>query len=517
MITILILLLGITSFYLLIKRHYSKWQRLGFPTDEPLIPFGSLVQIFRKEKHFGLIMAELYEKFQEKVVGCYLFTKPALLVRDAELARKVLTTDFASFHDRGVHVDEKYDPLTANLFNLEGQKWHTLRNKLSPSFSSGKLKAMFETIDEVGNKLINYIAKEVEDGKIHNLEIKSLMTTYAVDIIGSVIFGLDIDSFTKPNNEFRILSINLHGNQKSVLLLRFRRLMAFIYPPLAGLLARLGIKDSVTYGLRDIIARTIEFRERHGIMRKDLLQLLIQLRNTGKISDDNDPNWHRIESTAENLKAMSIDMIAANAFLFYIAGSETTASTTSLTLYEMAMYPEVLAKAQKEVDDILKKHGLKADGCLTYEAIQDMKYLQMCVKETTRKYPGLPFLNCQCTKDYPVPDTKLVIPKGTGIIIPLLGIHRDPQHFPNPQVYKPERFAEETLEYNPVAYMPFGEGPRHCIAQRMGVLNTQTALAKILANFKIEPMPHKEIEFKFHTVPTLVPKDDLRVNLSKRW
>uniref|UniRef100_A0A1I8P7W2 Cytochrome P450 n=1 Tax=Stomoxys calcitrans TaxID=35570 RepID=A0A1I8P7W2_STOCA len=505
MFSILILLLGITSFYLLIKRHFSKWQRLGFPTDEPLIPFGSLVQIFRKEKHFGLIMAELYEKFQEKVVGCYLFTKPALLVRDAELARKVLTTDFASFHDRGVHVDEKYDPLTANLFNLEGQKWHTLRNKLSPSFSSGKLKGMFETIDEVGNKLINYIAKVVEDGKIHNLEIKSLMTTYAVDIIGSVIFGLDIDSFTKPNNEFRILSINLHGNQKSVLLLRFRRLMAFIYPPLAGLLARLGIKDSVTYGLRDIIARTIEFRESRGVVRKDLLQLLIQLRNTGKISDDNDPNWHRIESTAENLKAMSIDMIAANAFLFYIAGSETTASTTSLTLYEMAMYPEILAKAQKEVDDILKKHGLNADGCLTYEAIQDMKYLQMCVKETTRKYPGLPFLNRQCTKDYPVPDTNLIIPKGTGIIISLLGIHRDPQHFPNPQVYKPERFAEETLEYNPVAYMPFGEGPRHCIAQRMGVLNTQTALAKILANFKIEPMPHKEIEFKFHTVPTLVP------------
>lgn len=125
--------------------------------------------------------------------------------------------------------------------------------------------------------------------------------------------------------------------------------------------------------------RTIEFREEKGVVRKDLLQLFIQLRNTGKISDDNDKLWHDVESTAENLKAMSIDMIASNSFLFYIAGSETTAATTSFTIYELAMYPEILKKAQSEVDECLQRHGLKPQGRLTYEAIQDMKYLDLCV------------------------------------------------------------------------------------------------------------------------------------------
>lgn len=109
-----------------------------------------------------------------------------------------------------------------------------------------------------------------------------------------------------------------------------------------------------------------------------MLQLLIQLRNTGKISDDNDGLW-QIETTAENLKSMSIEMIAAQLFLFYIAGSETTAATTSFTIYEFAMYPEILRKAQNEVDECLKKHGLMPEDKLTYEAIQDMKYLDLCV------------------------------------------------------------------------------------------------------------------------------------------
>ncbi|XP_013110655.2 cytochrome P450 6d1 [Stomoxys calcitrans] len=515
MLTIL-LILGVSALYVLIKRHYSKWQRLGLATDEPVIPYGSLTKVFRKERHFGLIMADLYEKFAaDKVVGIYMFFKPSLLVRDAELVRQILTSDFGSFHDRGIYVDEKNDPFSANLFNLEGQSWRTLRTKLAPSFSSGKLKAMFETVDEVGDKMIKYLANTLEDGQSHNLNIKTVMTTYAVDIIGSVIFGLDVDSFSNPGNEFRELSDRLVGQENAPTIQRLRNLMNFVCPPAAKLLSLLGVHDPVTQRLRDIIQHTIEFREKNGVIRKDLLQLFIELKNTGQISEND--KWQATKAKSEHTKAyMSIDMIAANSFLFYVAGSETTAATISFTLYEMAMYPEILAKAQKEVDEILQKHDLKPDGQLTYEAIQDMKYLDLCVKETTRKYPALPFLNRKCTQEYQVPDSNLTISKGTGIIISLLAMHRDPQYFPNPMDYKPERYADDSKDYDPVAYMPFGEGPRHCIAQRMGILNSKAALVKMLANFNIETMPRKEVEFMFHTAPVLVPKDGLHITLSKR-
>ncbi|XP_073817645.1 cytochrome P450 6d1-like [Musca autumnalis] len=510
MITIFTLFL-LTIVYLLLKRHFTQWQRLGFPTDRP---FNFLSKLVRKEKPFGLIMADLYQSVQSKVIGTYIFLKPVLLVRDTELVRQMLTSDFANFHDRGIYVDEKHDPLSANLGSLKGSSWRTLRTKLTPSFTSGKLKAMFGTIDAVGDRLINHLHEKLKNGQSRSLEIKNLLTTYAIDIIGSVIFGLDIDSFKDPDNEFRDLSDRVFNTEKTPMMIKFRTLMVFIYPPIVTLLTRLGLQDPVLRRLRDIIKETIEFREQNGVVRKDLLQLLIQLRNTGKISDDNDTNW-QIESTAENLKSMSIDVIAANAFLFYIAGSETTSATAAFTLYELAMNQGVLFKVQKEIDEILLKHGIKAKGPLTYDAIQDMKYLDMCVKETNRKYPGLPVLNRECTVDYRILQTDMLIPKGTPIFISLWGMHRDSELFPDPLNYKPERF--ENMNYNSMAYLPFGEGPRHCIAQRMGVMNVKIALVKILANFNIAEMPRKEVEFVFHQAPVLIPKNGLRVQLSKRF
>lgn len=83
--------------------------------------------------------------------------------------------------------------------------------------------------------------------------------------------------------------------------------------------------------------------------------------------------------------------------------------------------------------------------------------------ETIRKYPALPILNRECTIDYPLPDSNLLIEKGTMVIISLMGIARDPAYFPEPMLYRPERFSDDPPAYNVDAYMPFGDGPRACI------------------------------------------------------
>ena len=176
MFLFLIILLA-SALYFLVKRHFSVWQRMGIEYDEPVIPYGSLTAVKRLERPFGLVIADLYKKYTQKVVGIYLFIKPAILMRDAALARQIMTTDFASFHDRGLYVDEKNDPLTANLFSLTGQSWRTLRTKLAPSFTSGKLKGMFPTVDDVADKLVKHLESQLKDGQTHTLELKDIMTT----------------------------------------------------------------------------------------------------------------------------------------------------------------------------------------------------------------------------------------------------------------------------------------------------------------------------------------------------
>lgn len=86
-------------------------------------------------------------------------------------------------------------------------------------------------------------------------------------------------------------------------------------------------------------------------------------------------------------------------------------------------------------------------------------------KESIRKYPPLPLLNRICTKDYKIPNSNLTIEKETPIVISLLGILRDPEYFPEPDRFMPERFDETNMQYNPTAFIPFGDGPRACIGK----------------------------------------------------
>lgn len=229
MFLIILLTLTLVLFVQLVRRRYTHWQREGVVEEPAKFPFGVLDDAIKRKASFGIIISDIYNRYSDKIVGLYMGYKPILMVRDVQLARQILTGDFNSFHDRGIFVDEKYDPLSANLFNLEGASWRNLRNKLTPSFSSGKIKGMFGTIDDVAEKLVQHLSLELEKAPNEEIEMKEKLTTYAVDIIGSVIFGLDIDSFTNPNNEFREIhnALLVEGE----LLLKIHDMSTFLFPP----------------------------------------------------------------------------------------------------------------------------------------------------------------------------------------------------------------------------------------------------------------------------------------------
>ncbi|KAH8312624.1 hypothetical protein KR044_011733 [Drosophila immigrans] len=548
---ILLLLTAVALLYVYLKWNFSFWERKGYPFIQACIPFGVLDSVRRNKRSFGMAIYDAYKSTTEPFVGVYLTLRPALLVRDAQLAHDVLVKDFASFHDRGIYVDEVHDPMSASIFAMEGSKWRTTRTKLTPSFTSGKLKGMFPTAEACADKLLAHLNKQLPDSTAGEIDMKSLMACYAIDIVASTIFGLEVNSFVDPDNEFQRVSKEVTANTiKNIL----RGTTSFLYPSVEKLFIRLGWPIDGTERMRELVHRTIAYREENNVVRHDLLQLLLQLRNTGKVSND-DSVWSA-ETTAESLKSMSKDNIAAQLFLFFVAGYETSASAASFTLYELMQNPDVLVKLREDINQALERHN----GELTYDCIQDMKYLELCVMgkstnkiylsivcyisifwltETTRKYPGLPILNRMCTQDYQLPDSKLVVKKGTPILISLLGMHRDEEYFPQPLSYQPERFSDEIRNYTPAAYMPFGEGPRHCIgnyiyfiynemilnnnfyfkfslAARMGKMNVKLAVAKILTNFNLETrLEKREIDFTVNGVP-LLPKGGVPVKLTKK-
>lgn len=145
--------------------------------------------------------------------------------------------------------------------------------------------------------------------------------------------------------------------------------------------------------------------------------------------------------------------------MFWLAGFETSSTTMGFFLYEMARNLDVQNRVRKEIDEVLAQHK----GEITFEAINEMKLLEMCIDETLRMYPPVFNLIRQCTKEWKMPGTNILIEKGVSVAVPVFAIQRDAKYYPNPEQFQPERFnaensAGKTFIDRP--YMPFGEGPR---------------------------------------------------------
>lgn len=124
----------------------------------------------------------------------------------------------------------------------------------------------------------------------------------------------------------------------------------------------------------NMVKEAIEYREKHNVVRKDFIQCLIQLRNTGKVNID-DSLWES-ETAADDLKSMTIEQCAGQVALLYLAGFETTGSAVATTLYELAKNPDLMKRLQRDIDETLAKHN----GVISYEVVQEITLLDLCVQ-----------------------------------------------------------------------------------------------------------------------------------------
>lgn len=156
------------AIYFYLKYVYSHWERNAIPFLEPSIPFGNLGDVAKQKSAFGIHIYNLYKQSKEYplLAGIYLFFRPAILLRDADLIKRVLTTDFNSFHDRGTFHNPDLDPLSSHLFNMPGAAWKNLRAKLTPAFTTGKLKSMMPTILVEGENLKKYMQKIADNEEV---------------------------------------------------------------------------------------------------------------------------------------------------------------------------------------------------------------------------------------------------------------------------------------------------------------------------------------------------------------
>ncbi|KAJ9594235.1 hypothetical protein L9F63_014395, partial [Diploptera punctata] len=485
--------------YLYYAYKFTYWKKKGVSNPKPLPLVGNFLMPLLQKKSSSQFIWDSYNSVPgAPCIGFYILTRPAIIIRDLNLIKHVLVKDFNIFADRHVS-SSKFDTLgTQNLFTLKGAPWKYLRVKLSPTFTSGRIKKMFPLVVKCTTQLSDYLQDHT--GQEGPIEVKETSAKYSTDVISTCAFGIESNSLSDPKAEFR---------EFGRLIFHFTRYRALetqaimFMPAVVKLIKASFFTKQTTDFLRKVFWEVINHREKNNISRDDFLELLIQLKNKGSVDEEDgektitkpDTDSSLFEQINVNIENFTGDNLVAQTALFFSAGFETSSITITYTLYELSLHPDIQKRLRAEIGNVMKA----TKGTPTYEDVLGMQYLNMVVSETLRKYPPLPMLDRVCLQEYQLPGTGVVLEKNTPVFISLLGLHRDPNYFPEPDRYDPERFSEDNKRHiKPYTYLPFGEGPHNCIGMRFGLMAVKTALVHILAEFEVKPCKDTPVPLVFN-------------------
>lgn len=274
---LLLLLLALCTFlYYFSVSTFGKWEKLNVPFVRPVPLFGNFLYVATGMVHpIDFYRGIYYQLAGHKYGGLFQMRTPYLMIRDPELITNVLIKDFSSFPDRGVYSDFSMNPLSDNLFFMENPRWKTMRNKLSPAFTSGKLKLMYDQIKACSEMLMKNIESNLTKSD-NEIEVKDTMGKYSTDVIGTCVFGLNLNAISDDESAFRKYGKSIFIPSIRILL---RELSLMISPALLKVVRLKDFPADAVEFFHSAFNETIMYREKHNIVRNDFVQILMQARN----------------------------------------------------------------------------------------------------------------------------------------------------------------------------------------------------------------------------------------------
>ncbi|XP_065214714.1 probable cytochrome P450 6a13 [Planococcus citri] len=494
------------------KKSHEFFSQYGIPHLKPHWLFGNMKDVVLMKKALWLGMKEMYQKLpSEKFAGVYTLYTPSVMIRDPELIKVILIKDFSYFQDRGIPTYREVEPMSDNLFTLTGDDWKNLRIKLTSTYTSLKMKMMFPLVKKCAEDIRPALDKYFESGQ--DFEGKDLAARFMTDVIGSCAFGVDTHSLEDPDSEFRKMGRN-------IFVPRWQAILRLLVPAIpASFVKHFKLQffalEICDYFMK-IVKDMVKYRAENQVTRGDFLDLLIEMKNSKdseKVKDEQteaDLSKFMSQIGKQMVKKdvdLTIELMAAQCFIFFVGGFEGGASTIMYMLFELAQHPEIQDKVRQEILSTLESN----EGELTYEMMKSMTYLNMVIDETLRRYPvGGALLLRECRENYKIPDSNAIIKKGTRVIIPAIGLHYDEKYYEKPDEFYPEHFSEEAKsKRHHFAYMPFGEGPRICIGQRFAKMQLIVGAIYLLKDFAFELSPKTKVPLEYSFGGLMLVKDGI--------
>jgi len=373
---------------------------------------------------------------------------------------------------------ELLDPLIGNsVFSANGKDWDNQREMVNPAFTHTNLKRVFPVMQQAVDDLVAQI-RTVDLSKPVNVE--PLMTHVAADIIFRTIFSVTLDA----EGAHQIYTA-FHRFQKYIQPSAMLRLYGL---PLLGYRKRAYRAAAEVHGVFAPIVRAryeaYHQRGEHG--PSDILLSLLEARHP------------------ETAAPFSFDEIINQVSTIFLAGHETAASSMSWALYLLAECPHLQTALREEM------RAVDGDGPIGFESLKSLNKLRNLFRETLRLYPPVSFFVRAVTK--PTTMREKLMKAGSMIVISPWLIQRNPENFPCPHAFDPDRFTQpEQAEACRRAYMPFGKGPRVCVGAGFAQQEAMLVLGSIVRHFALDCPPDSKPQAVSRL--TLRSKDGISLNL----
>ncbi|GMR45013.1 hypothetical protein PMAYCL1PPCAC_15208, partial [Pristionchus mayeri] len=454
------------------------WKRRGIPGPSSRLYYGNSKELTNFNEPSPFQIYEWTKKYGP-IYGIKEGVHNMLVISDIQLLNEVFVKQFDTYYARrepALASDPDSDP-RMNLFGSRGSRWKRLRTLASPSFSTNSLKKIMPIVEDSAIKLVDLMGTKHGGGEA--FDASRYFNEFTLDTICRLVLGQkESNLFGNPKLE----------SFKSIFLVHFDRPiihLALALPQIAPVLREIGKRSNLpaTRNVRELLSdiektvrKRVEERKECGPPSTPADFIDIFLENEAEIDYKN----HGEFSTQDRVqKAITVDEVIGQVFVFLLAGYDTTSNALSYATWLLSRNQEVMRRCQEEVDEVCGDSSISFDDC------QQLRYLDAACKETLRLFP----LAAKGVNRIPMKNTTIVgheIEKGTTILADTYAIHFSKELWgEDAEEFRPERWLDPEKRVAAINFLSFGAGPRLCVGMRLALMEEKILLAHILRRFDI--------------------------------
>ncbi|KAK4029580.1 hypothetical protein OUZ56_022559 [Daphnia magna] len=473
----------------------------GPPAQIPL--FGSFTELFVDADQLLPHCTNLYYKWNKNsMLRVWIGPLPWFILGAAESAEVVLSSN--KIIDKSGEYDFLHPWLATGLLTSTGSKWHQRRKMLTPTFHFKILEDFVHVFNEQSKILVEKLSKEVGQ----DFDIFPFITLCTLDVICETAMGRHVNAQSKSDSDYVRAVYSLSR------IVQLRQIRPWLRPDwLFNLFPYASEQQqglSILHGFTDQMIRERKIEHKLRKAQKETEAKTVTKDDEFVSKKRNLAFLDLLIEASQDGKALSDLDIREEVDTFMFEGHDTTAAAINWSLFLLGNNPEV----QEQVSEELIRVFGNSDRPVTMADLNELKYLECCIKEALRIYPSVPLFARQLMEDTTICGYDL--PSGATLMAVPYIIHRDPTYFPEPDRFRPERFFPENIRgRHPYAYVPFSAGPRNCIGQKFAMMEEKVILASVLRRFHVKALDKPE-NLPILAELILRPRDGIRVHLTNK-